>query len=110
MKYPQTQFTILVDSLRVLAQYIDVASVNPNRLHSIVYTQLVEDGQDHNKLIIVDGVLQRSAKIDPLTNELVFIEGQRVLENKAGFANYPVGCNDTHIATAVKQAIKQLIS
>lgn len=106
MKYPAKQFDKLVQHISTLAKYFDVQSVHACQLHYMIYQQCGQ-GQDHNKLILTsDNVLTRSAYLDGDT--LKWREGTRIIEDDNEFLLYPEGCNDPHIETAVKKAIKQL--
>lgn len=104
MKYNKEQFKILVKCLNILKKYIDIETINPNNLHFIIYQQF-SDGQKHNRLIVNDGILKR--KFTLLDGELVENQGENIINFMYDFQLYPEGCNDSHIETAVKKAIKQ---
>lgn len=107
MKYPQKQFELLKQAISALSKYIDLNSVHPCMLHGIVYNQYAESGQDHNKFLVNDsGKLIRSATL--VGDQLVWNEGTRLIDSNPEFELYPNGCNDTHIETAVKRAIKEI--
>lgn len=106
MKYPIKQFNILIGLLKQLAVHIDLTSINPSSLHYIVYQQLSE-GQTHNHLYCVDGAtLKRYHQLTDVEKSTA----QKLIqvENRTEFLLYPDGCNDAHIETAVKKALKQL--
>lgn len=102
MKYPQKQFEILVNSLKKLAVHIDIKESNPHTLHYMVYQQYSE-GQKHNWLYCMPGGnIQRAHKIKDIT------ECEKWFNDEQQFDLYPDGCNDSHIETAMKAAIKSL--
>lgn len=103
MKYPTQQFSILVECLKTLSNYIDIKAIDTNRLHYIVATQYNE-GQTHNHLIVSNGELKRQCSL--INEELVKNEGELLKFPEYDFKLYPEGCNDNHIHTAVKKAIK----
>lgn len=102
MKYPQQQYKVLVNSLKKLAVHIDIKGSNPHTIHYMIYQQYSE-GQKHNWLYCMPGgSIQRAHKIADLTNcEKWFNDNQT-------FELYPTGCNDSHIETAMKAAIKEM--
>lgn len=100
MKYPKEQFEKLKNALRVLAQYLDITSIHPAQLHYIAYQQQ-SSGQRHNALVMVDGTVMRAHSIG---ND----DTHRILPIDDTFELYPDGCNDDHVITAVKRAIKEL--
>jgi hypothetical protein len=102
MKYPAQQFDQLIKGLQDLKQVIDLNSMYPCALHFEVFQQ-GSKGHSHNWIYTKDGVSSRAHKIDNLEgwNKVV----QSIPET---FELYPDGCNDPHIETAVKKAIKQL--
>jgi hypothetical protein len=104
MKYNKEQFEILVKCLNILKKYIDIETINPNNLHFIIYQQF-SDGQKHNRLIVNDGILKR--KFTLLDGKLIENQGENIINFTYDFQLYPEGCNDNHIETAVKKAIKQ---
>ena len=101
MKYPQQQFEVLTEGLKKLAVHFDIKSVNPHALHFMIYQQYSE-GQQHNWLYCYNGEIRKAHKIEDITNWVKFFEGSY------NFDLYPEGCNDSHIETAMKQAIKNL--
>ena len=106
MKYPESQFIQLKHGIEELAKAgIAVKEINPSALHFLVYQQH-ESGQAHNWLYISEsGELKRRHKItDNIENY------KKVLTLYPNFEIYPSGCNDNHIETAVKAAIKQLFN
>lgn len=104
MKYPQKQFELLTQGLQVISTHFEIANIHPCQLQYLLYQQASE-GQKHNALFI--------------NNEGNIVKGF-IAENKEGFTPiisflnednfplYPEGCNDTHIETAVKAAIKAI--
>ena len=106
MKYPQQQFNTLIEILKQLAVHIDLRSINPSTLHYIAYQQLCE-GQTHNYLYCVEGATLKRY------HQLTDVEKQTAqkliqIEENIEFLLYPKGCNDTHIETAMKKALKSL--
>lgn len=103
MKYPINQFEVLVNILKQFAVHFDLNSVHPCTLHYMAFQQ-VSEGQKHNYLFCVSGTLK---KYHSLTEE----EKQtavKFIETDFDFKLYPDGCNDSHIETAVKKALKQM--
>lgn len=106
MKYPKNQFTKLVESIKVLSQYIDIKSIHPCQLHYIVFEQLSE-WQPHNRLVVDSkGQIKRAYCL--VNDELVQNEGTPLFEVDNSFELYPEGIHDNHVETAVKRAIKSL--
>lgn len=106
MNYPINQFNILTESLKQLSVLIDLKTINPNALHFIVYQQFSE-GQKHNQLYCVEGgTLKRYYQLTEQEKETA----QKLLkfENDVEFLLYPDKCNDNHVETAVKKALKDL--
>jgi hypothetical protein len=102
MKYPQKQFETLVNGLKKLAPLLDIKESNPHSLHYIIYQQFSE-GQKHNWLYCCPGgKLQKAHKIENIA------ECEKLFSEQTEFELYPSGCNDTHIETAMKAAIKYL--
>jgi hypothetical protein len=68
----------------------------------MVYQQFSE-GQKHNWLYCMPGGnIQRAHKIEDIAN------CEKWISTQYDFKLYPEGCNDTHIETAMKAAIKEL--
>lgn len=105
MKYPQQQFDVLVSAIKEFNKYVDVTSLNPFNLHQMVYNQFSE-GQKHNRLLVQDGVLVRAFRL--LDGELIPNEGTPLINYSFGFELYPNNTNDSHIETAMKNAIKAI--
>lgn len=103
MKYPQSQYEHLVKGLNELSKAIDLTSMHPCALHFEVF-QSASKGHDHNWIYTKDGIAARAHKIEN-------IEGWKraVTSVPDTFELYPDGCNDTHIETAVKKALKELL-
>lgn len=102
MKYPQTQYEQLVKGLSELAKAIDLTSLHPCALHYEVF-QAGSKGHSHNWIYTKDGTVARAHKIDNIE------DWSRVVTSvPETFELYPDGCNDSHIETAVKKALKQL--
>lgn len=104
MKYPSNQFELLKKSLSILSVHFDFSNIHPCQIHYMVY-QNASEGQEHNALYINDfGQIVRgyAAKKNIGFRKLISFL------NDSNFLLYPEGCNDMHIETAVKNAIKQL--
>lgn len=105
MKYPANQFEILVKCIKILSSYIDVNSINKNSLHYMI-NQQYNEYQKHNHLIIVDGELKR--KFSLVDGKMIENNGELLVFPDFNFELYPEGCNDTHVETAMKNALKQV--
>lgn len=101
MKYPTNQFENLVSIMKQLSIYFDLNSMNKNSLHYLAYQQSQSsDGQKHNVIYFKDNQLKKLHSIDN-------IEGWKPIVKKVeGFELYPNECNDNHIETAIKNALK----
>ena len=106
MKYPQEQFSKLVSFVNTCKQHgIDLNSMHPSNVHYLAY-QCFGSGQTHNALIVTEaGQISRAKKM--IGEQVVQIEGKRLFFLYFFFALYPIVCNDNHIETAVKTALKQ---
>jgi len=104
MKYPESQFKKLVETLKVLDQHLeDIKSINVHALHFTCYQQHAA-GQEHNKFIVLnDGNIMRKHAANRLQ-----VTGTDLFVNDESFMLYPEGCNDNHIETAMKQALKTI--
>jgi hypothetical protein len=103
MKYPQQQYANLLQALTILSNWLDIDKINPSQLHYIVYQQY-SDGQRHNWIYIDGTRLVKSHAVNS-------IDGlSKLLPNTVDFELYPKGCNDSHIETAMKRAIKETIT
>lgn len=94
MKYPQNQFNSLVQALpAVMSHYQMSTDVNDltvghrSTLHYKVWQQKNKSDNDPN---------------------LIKVEGKRLLALDKSFEMYPDGCNDDHIETAMKAALKTI--
>ena len=103
MKYPQQQFELLKQGLQVLSTHFEISHIHPCQLHYMLYQQASE-GQKHNALfingesILRGHVIQDKEGFTPLISFL----------NESNFPLYPYGCNDNHVETAVKSALKAI--
>lgn len=106
MKYPETQFQLLTKAVNVLSKHFEnLQQINPSALHFEIY-QNASEGHKHNHLILIDGKIVRANTISDnskFTKVLDFL-------NEENFQIYPEGCNDNHIETAVKKALKIVFS
>lgn len=103
MKYPISQFAVLVDVLKQFAVHIDIKSVNPSALHFMVYQQ-ISNGQRHCALYCIGNELKKFHSLTESERETA----RKFIENDFDFLLYPNDCNDTNIETAVKRAIKEM--
>lgn len=106
MKYPQAQFELLKKGLAVLNNHFDIKSIHPCQLQYTLYQQASE-GQRHNAYCInKNGQIARHYYVNDLG-----LEGYVLLIdflNEDNFPLYPEGCNDNHVETAVKAALKTI--
>ena len=105
MKYPPQQFELLKQGLTVLSSHFEIANIHPCQLQYLLYQQASE-GQKHNSLFInnegniVKGFIAETKEgFNPLISFL----------NEDNFPLYPEGCNDNHVETAVKNALKSIL-
>lgn len=106
MKYPQQQFELLKKSLTILSKHFEnIEAIHPCQLQYLVYQQ-ASAGQEHNALFfteqgnIIKGYIATGLglKVVKLIDFL----------NENNFPLYPEGCNDSHVETAVKAALKAI--
>ena len=92
MKYPQTQYNELKSALIVFKERYKIdketATANAMRLHFKIYQQKNYTSDNANVI----------------KNE----DGARLFGINEGFRLYPEGCNDAHVNTAMKNAIKEI--
>lgn len=96
MKYPAQQFDKLTKALPVL---LDSYGITTEQARDLTVGQL------HT---VHCRVFQQKNYTDDNAN-VKFIDGQRLFPIDEAFKLYPDGCNDDHIETAMKAAIKQLV-
>lgn len=106
MKYPKNQFETLLRVLKKLAVVIDIRQFNYHTLHYVVFQQFSE-GQQHNMLYQHGATLKRYHQ---LTDEEKKTAIKWIDTNNEVFELYPGNCNDDHIETAVKAAIKLMFN
>lgn len=97
MKYPDQQFSKLLTYLKAVLSYYnltpaEVAPDNVGLLNTLHFKCFVNVNYTDDNLNV--------KKVD----------GKRILAIDEDFQLYPAGCNDNHIETAMKRAIKQLQS
>jgi hypothetical protein len=102
MKYPLKQYQELTAVLKQLAVCIDLRTINPSALHFIAFQQCSE-GQKHNWFMAKGNELKKAYKLENLEGWVKWIEN-----TNPDFLLYPEGCNDNHIETAIKKAMKEL--
>lgn len=92
MKYPQTQYTELKSALVVLKEHYKIdkqtAIENASYLHYVIFKQLTYPLENLNVV--------RNA------------DGSRLMKLNEAFKLYPEGCNEAHVNTAMKNAIKEI--
>lgn len=103
MKYPIDQYNILIQCLKLFKPLMNIDVVNPSALHYIVFQQFSE-GQTNNHLYCTVNGLKRFYAM----SESDKVEARKLIEINFDFKLYPAGCNDTHILTAMRRAIKEL--
>ena len=103
MKYPKSQFTKLKAILSKLNEvYTNLDFVHPAKLHYIAYQQ-VSDGQINNRLVNCEGVIINQWAVEGK-------EFAPICQIDTEFELYPNGCNDKHVVTATKKALKEIQS
>lgn len=102
MKYPSKQYDKLKQTINVLSQYIDnLGDVHPMNVHFLCFQQYSE-GQKHNALgVNNEGQIIRMGFVKDNSYK-------RMFEIDDDFQLYPIGCNDSHVETAVKKSLKEL--
>ena len=106
MKYPAQQFELLKKGLQVLNNHFEIDRVHPVELQYILF-QKASEGQKHSRYCINEnGNIARHYYVNDLglTGYVLLID----FLNESNFPLYPDGCNDTHIETAVKSAMKAI--
>ena len=109
MNYPVNQFETLKAAVSIIVNQYGpevVKSMNPSNLHYVVYQQF-EAGQSHNAIYVNEaGTVKMKWQIEK--------EGltgfKKLVDINEPFELYPDRCNDSHITTAVKKVIKDLIN
>jgi hypothetical protein len=104
MNYPLEQLEKLETALKRLAVHIDVKQINPSALHFIIFQQYSE-GQKHNWLYCIEGgAMKREHQLTEQERQTAV----KLFTENWQFDLYPENCNDNHIETAVKKAIKNI--
>ena len=88
MNYPQQQFTVLCDSLKVISDTYGkelLLTANIHTLHFFVYSQKNFTNDNAN---------------------VKFVNGKRLFELDETFLLYPKNCNDNQIESAMNKALK----
>lgn len=104
LKYPYSEFVKLVDVVKQLAPYFEIENINPNQLHYLAFQQ-TSLGQPHNKIYFTGQVLKRFHSM----NEIEIKNYQPIVNVNFELELYPNDCNDNHIETATKRAIKTVL-
>jgi hypothetical protein len=104
MKYPKEQFEVLKDCIKQFAPIYNVKASNLYTLHYMCYQQLAKEGQEHNHLYVYGSEMKRFGNLNnDQKNNFV-----KLINIDYDFKLYPDGCNDDHILTAMKSAMKDL--
>lgn len=102
MKYPQNQFEALKSAIKTLSEHLDIKVIHPAQLHGMIYREK-NSGFSHNHLYITANKnINRAHAIGDVTGLT------KLIASDESFECYPAGCDDTHVTTAVKRAIKEL--
>ncbi len=126
MKYPRDQYKTLVSALSSLSLYDDIRQYDPVFLHFEIYQNLsirhmhnwlyyrsVPLGQEKYRTVFARGWQIKDPKSthriknwelgDPTFFKIIPFEDE-------DFKLYPEGCNDNHVETAVKRAVKEALA
>ncbi len=101
LKYPFSEYQNLLKVLKQLARYFDVFDMQPNQLHYLAYQQTNVSGQAHNQIYLTDSGLKRAHSME-------VISGKKIVNVDFELELYPNNCNDNHIESAVKRAVKEI--
>lgn len=105
MKYNKEQYKILVDALKIFNVHFDIESVHPCSLHYNV-SQQFNEYQTHNHLYIDN--TNKNVVIRHIISDENISNYTKLVNIDFDFKLYPDGCNDNHIETAMKRAIKEI--
>ena len=94
MKYPVTQYNELKSALVVLKNHYDLNKETATAYAPTLYFK----------------VYQQKTYKDQNGNVIKNADGSRLFELNEAFKLYPDGCNDTHIRTAMKNAINEIFN
>lgn len=109
MKYPLKDYRELVNVLEQLAPYFEIGNMQPNQLHYLAYQQ-TSKGQPHNRIYLTDQGLQRFHSMRERCIEKVNKGINKPIVNvDFELELYPIDCNDSHVATATKKAVKEVL-
>jgi len=103
LKYPKSEYIKLIQVLTVMDEYFDIESIHPCQLHYKAYQQLSEK-QPHNHLYKNGNVIKMSHQINDTDG------WKKLIDFNFNLELYPTGCHDTHIETATKRAIKEVLN
>lgn len=103
MKYPIEEFEKLVSILTDLSKHFDVFKMNPVMLHYNCHQQTAEN-KKHNWLYKTESGLKPAYNLSESEKETA----TKVVTLKEELILYPDGCDDRHIETAVKNALKKI--
>lgn len=104
MKYPKQQFEVLKQVLTILGKHFDLTAAHESNLHFTVYAQFSE-GLTHNTFYI--DWYNNIARLHQIKDNLS--GWSKLINIDFPFELYPEGCHDSHIETAVKAALKQIL-
>mgnify|MGYP003657248272 CR=1 FL=1 len=105
LKYPESEYNKLVKILEQISECLNISEYQPMQLHYMAYQQ-VNKYQPHNKIYRTSEGLKRghSMNEDEIKKSIIMVNLDLDLEL------YPNDCNDKHIETATKKAIKQVLT
>jgi len=94
MKYPQTQYNELKSALVILKNHYDLDKETATAYAPTLYFKIFQQKtyQDQNANVV------RNA------------DGSRLMKLNEAFKLYPDGCNESHVNTAMKNAIKEIFN
>lgn len=111
LKYPFTEYQNLIIVIKQLAPYFEIGLMQPNQLHYLAVQQTNKIRQSHNRLFITSQGLQRSSSLNEITTkEVKKTYAKPIVNVDFELDLYPNECNDTHIETATKRAVKEVLT
>ena len=102
LKYPEAEYKNLLIVLKQLKPYFELEKIQVNQVHYLAYQQTKKNNQAHNIIYKTNEGLKRAHKLESTENLKPIVNVDFELEL------YPNNCNDNHIETATKKAIKEL--
>ncbi len=108
LKYPYSNYTQLLQVLKQLARYFDVFDIQPSQLHYVCYQQ-TSNGQLHNRIYLTDeGLKRRHSMLNTDVKKVDNGQLKPIVNVDFELELYPNDCNDNHIESAVKRAVKEI--